>query len=65
MSCDTEFGGEKSRRACGLGRPHLVGFLEYLRDAEVDDLEDIVVGKEEVVWLDVTMDNSLGMYCGG
>lgn len=62
MLCDTQLWGQKGWGAGGLRRSHLVVLFKHLRDTKVDNLENVVPGKKEVVRLDITMYDTLGMY---
>lgn len=62
MLCDTQLWGQKGWGAGRLRRSHLVVLFKHLRDTKVDNLENVVPGEKEVVGLDITMYDTLGMY---
>lgn len=60
----TEFGREEGGRPSRLGRSHVVHvvrLLEHLGHSKVHHLEHVILGQEQVVWLDVAVDDAVGM----
>nr|POE78496.1 hypothetical protein CFP56_60728 [Quercus suber] len=61
MFDDTQLRRHERRTPRRLGRGHVGLLLEHLADAKVHDLQDVLVGDETVVRLDVAMDDALGV----
>ena len=62
---NTQLGGHEGRGAGRLGRLHLAFLVEDFGDAKVDDFEDILVGDEAIIGLDVPVDDALGVNWRG
>lgn len=61
MFCNAELWGLKCWGPGSFSGQHLGGLLEHFGNSKVDNLENVVIGEEEIVRLDISVCNALGM----